>query len=543
MNLLAPLGLWSLLALPVIFILYLIQSRYRPHVVASLLLWKRMARDLEAEASWRRPRWDLLLAVQLLVALLVGVGLARPALFGGGTQRLVVVLDTSASMAARDVQPTRFAAARQQVADVVNAAPADARVSLVVAGAMPRVAVENGSPANVLSALGALQTESGAGDLPSALRVAAGLAAPDAANGSQVVAVTDGAFNLDLPQQAVPVLFKLVGGGSQNFAVSEVSLRRPIESTDYLAGFARVVNFGAEARTTNMTIVADSLAVDRAPLQVPAAGHAEATFRVPATAQTVSVVLSERDVLAADDRVDMAGYTRWARHAAIVSDAPANWEHVFSVVPNLTTRTIRPQELAQTTDIGPDEILLLDNFVPSDLPKSALILVNPPDTSSVLTRIDTIQRQRRAVVFDPEDPLLLGLDIAPLNVQQLERAAIPGWAAASVGAEDTPLIMHGRLGDQRAVMFAFDPNKSNLPHLAAFPLLMANAVDWLTPGREAVLRGGLGTKTNIQPRALADVGASGAAASQPSLSELWPWLVAAGGVFFLFEWAVAIRRG
>ncbi len=27
MNLLAPLGLWSLLALPVIFILYLIQSR------------------------------------------------------------------------------------------------------------------------------------------------------------------------------------------------------------------------------------------------------------------------------------------------------------------------------------------------------------------------------------------------------------------------------------------------------------------------------------------------------------------------------------
>src|SRR5882762_2291652 len=101
--------------------------------------------------------------------------------------------------------------------------------------------------------------------------------------------------------------------------------------------------------------------------------------------------------------------------------------------------------------------------------------------------VDTFQRQRRAVVFDPEDPLLLGLDIAPLSVQQLERAAIPGWAAASVGAEDTPLIMHGRLGDQRAVMFAFDPNKSNLPHLAAFPLLMANAVDWLTPGREAVL--------------------------------------------------------
>ena len=128
------------------------------------------------------------------------------------------------------------------------------------------------------------------------------------------------------------------------------------------------------------------------------------------------------------------------------------------------------------------------------------------------SRVDTLQRQRRAVVFDPEDPLLLGLDIAPLSVQQLERAAIPAWAASAVGAEDTPLIMHGRLGDQRAVMFAFDPNKSNLPHLAAFPLLMANAIDWLTPGREAILRGGLGNKTDIQPRPLADVPASGAAA-------------------------------
>src|SRR5919201_3686875 len=102
MIFLAPVAMWFLAALPVIFILYLIQSRYRPQVVASLLLWKRMARDLEAEASWRRPRWDLLLALQLLVALLAALALARPAFLGGGSQRLVAVIDTSASMTARD---------------------------------------------------------------------------------------------------------------------------------------------------------------------------------------------------------------------------------------------------------------------------------------------------------------------------------------------------------------------------------------------------------------------------------------------------------
>jgi hypothetical protein len=542
MTWLAPVGLWFLLAVPVIFILYLIQSRYRPQVVASLLLWKRMARDLEAEASWRRPRWDLLLALQLLVALLAGLALARPAILGGGSQRVVIVLDTSASMTARDVQPTRFAAARQQVAETISAAAPDARLSLVVAGAQPRVVVEDGSPANVIAALDALQPELTSGDMPSALRVAAGLAAPAAANGSQVVAITDGAFDLELPSQAVPVSFKLVGGSGQNLAVTEVTLRRPIDRADYLAGFARVVNFGADARSTSITIVADSLAVDRSPLQVPATGHAEATFRVPATAQTIAVVLAERDAMPADDRVDLLGYARWTRKATIVSEAPSTWEHVLSVVPDLTTRSIRPQDFL-SSDIAPGDIVLFDNVVPNELPKTPFILINPPDSSAVLARTDTLQRQRRVDRFDADDPLLRGLDIAPLNVQQIERAVTPAWAASSVDAEDTPLILHGRLDDQRAVIFTFDPNKSNLPHLAAFPLLMANTVDWLTPGREAMLHAGLGAKTNIQPRSLADISSSSAAAPMPSVSEIWPWLIAAAGVLFLFEWAVAVRRG
>ena len=542
MILLAPAALWFLVALPVIFVLYLIQSRYRPQVVASLMLWKRMARDLEAEASWRRPRWDLLLALQLLVALCIGLALARPAILGGGSQRLVMVLDASASMAARDVQPNRFAAAKEELANEVNKAPVDARVSLVVASKQPRVVVENGSPANVLGALDGLQPDTTGADLAAAIRVAAGLAAPAAANGSQVEVVTDGAMDLNVPQQSVPVSFKLVGGSGENVAISEVSLRRALDRNDYLAGFVRVVNFGADQHSTAMVVLADNLAVDRSPIDVPAVGHADATFHVPANAQSVSVVLTDRDPLPAGDRVDVQGYARWARTATIVSDAPSAWEHVLSVVPDLTTRSIKPTEF-QVGDYGPNDIVVFDNVVPNQLPKSPTVLVNPPDTSTLLTRADTLPRQRRAEHVDADDPLLQGLDIAPLTVQQLERAVTPSWAAASVGAEDTPLILHGRLGDQRVVMFTFDPAKSNLPHLAAFPLLMANAVDWLVPGREAVLHGGLGNETNIQPRALADFSASSAAAALPSTTELWPWLIAAAAVFFALEWAVAVRRG
>lgn len=546
MTLLQPAGLWLLLALPLILLLYLIQSRYRPQVVASLLLWKRMPRDLEAEAAWRRPRRDLLLALQLLVALAAAFALARPAIFGGSEQRLAVVLDISASMAARDVAPTRFAAARQAVSDVVGGASADTKISLVTAGAAPKVVVENGTAANVLGELDGLQTEMQAGDLASAVRIAAGIAAGGATSDSRVVAVTDGAFNLQLPPQSVPVTFRLVGGGAQGLGVSEVSLRRPAESTDYLAGFARVVNLSPDSQTTTLAILADNVLVDRAPMNVAASDHAEATFQVPSSVQTVSVGLTDRGALPAADRVDLVGYTRWNRRLTIVSDAPSPtiWEHVFSVVPNVTTRTIRTADYP-ASDATPDDIYLFDNTLPQNLPRSGLILVNPPDTTTlVLTRSDTLQRQRHAVSFDTQDPLLLGVDIAPLNVQQLERADTPAWAAASVSAEDTPLILHGHVTDQRAVVFAFDPNKSNLPHLPAFPQLMTNAVDWLTPGRQAVLQGGLGTRVDIQPRPLADLaGAVSAVTSMTVPRDIWPWLVGAGIVLFAAEWAVAVRRG
>lgn len=542
MTLLQPNGLWFLLALPLIFVLYLIQSRYRPQVVASLLLWKRTARDLEAEAAWRRPRWDLLLLLQLLLAAVIAVALSHPAVSGPTGHRLVVVLDTSASMAARDVAPSRLAAAKQMVEDLVTSAPPGTRFALVTAGRAPSVLVHDESSSAIAQALDSVQAESAAGDLPTALHVAASLAID---GDGTITVVTDGAFNVKLVPETVPVTFKTVGGGSPSLAVSDVSLRRPAEGGDYLAGFARVVNVTASEQPTTLAILADGVLVDRSPVQVPATGHADATFHVPTNAQNISVGLTDRGPLPGADRVDLLGYSRWSRNVVVVSDQPAIWQHVLAVVPNVTSQSVRPADF-DGASASPNDVYLLDNVVPTPLPAGGLILVNPPDGSALLSRVDNLPRQRSTVAFDPEDPLLQGVDIAPLSVQRLERAITPGWAAAAVTAEDTPLILHGRFGQQPAVVLTFDPAHSNLLHLAAFPQLIANAIDWLTPGRDAILQAGLASKADIQPRPLADFPADtdAARASVGSIpNEVWPWFLLAGLALFTSEWVVAVRRG
>ena len=61
MNFLAPAGFALGLLLPVIVALYLLKLRRTEHEVSSIYLWRRMVRDVEANAPWQKLRPNLLL--------------------------------------------------------------------------------------------------------------------------------------------------------------------------------------------------------------------------------------------------------------------------------------------------------------------------------------------------------------------------------------------------------------------------------------------------------------------------------------------------
>jgi len=73
-----PAFLWFLAAIPVIIILYLLKLRRTEVVISSTLLWLRSLQDLTANAPFQRLRKNLLLLLQILIALALGLALARP---------------------------------------------------------------------------------------------------------------------------------------------------------------------------------------------------------------------------------------------------------------------------------------------------------------------------------------------------------------------------------------------------------------------------------------------------------------------------------
>src|SRR3989442_14262493 len=172
MSFLSPLA-FALMALVLPLVrLYCLKIRRREWRVPSLLLWDPSLRDREASAFFQRLQRDPLLILQILALLALAIALARPAatVMGEGARKVVVVLDTSASMKAHDVGPSRFDAARAEAVQLVRRLGEGAEVMIIETGVQPKVTAALGRDRQrALTALGQAQ----APDLPTRLGEAA----------------------------------------------------------------------------------------------------------------------------------------------------------------------------------------------------------------------------------------------------------------------------------------------------------------------------------------------------------------------------------
>jgi hypothetical protein len=190
-----PLALLGLLFVPAVIAMYLLKLRRDERVVPSTLLWTALISDVEANAPWQKLRRSLLLLLQLLLVLILALLAARPFLErpAGLARDIVLVLDTSASMAATDVVPSRLEAAKTAALDALRDLPAGGKVSIVTADRTARIVVnETADMGRVRQALDGIEPTSASGDFGDALELAGKLAARS--GDAQILVATDGAW-------------------------------------------------------------------------------------------------------------------------------------------------------------------------------------------------------------------------------------------------------------------------------------------------------------------------------------------------------------
>ena len=198
MTFLSGARLWLLVAPVLLLLAYLIAQRTRQRAVVRFTDVDLLSSVAPTRTGWQRHIGAGLL---LLTLVLLTVGFARPAATTRTPQKsatVILALDTSASMAADDVAPSRLAAAKTEAAAFVRGLPTGLKVGLVSFDTSARVLVPATADRNaVLGGIAALQTGAGTATADAIdLSLAAIRALPKTAAGKQqpaaIVLMSDG---------------------------------------------------------------------------------------------------------------------------------------------------------------------------------------------------------------------------------------------------------------------------------------------------------------------------------------------------------------
>jgi Ca-activated chloride channel family protein len=563
MSFLAPAAFFFALLLPVIIAMYLLKLRRSEQIVSSVYLWRRMVRDIEANAPWQRLRRNLLLIVQLFFLALLILALARPFTWaeGVGGQAVILILDTSASMASTDVAPDRLGAAKAQAQRLVDGLPDDVRVTVIAAGdgaqvlsassrdrRQVRLAIEGVQVGAQIVAGQARQHTpppySGEGmrvgardsDLTVALELASAIAArqPD----TEIIIFSDG--QVTLPERLAlkgHVRYMPMGMDGDNQAISVLSLTAAPGGG--LAAFAQVTNYGDASAHRRLSLYADGQLFNAYDLEIaPHGQRSVAVDDLPSETRIVEARLTGQDTLSLDDRA--WDVYRHADPAAVtlVTEGNLFLETALSLLSHLEVTTIRPQDFeageggsANHPTTQPPNLTLFDAYVPitATLPAGNLFFIAPPRSTDYFTVTGVVEQPvPRAVAASGDqgeatDPLLTHVNLAEVGVLEAVRIPLPAWARPVIagdlpastspvqpgGDSSTPLLFGGGTGGRRIAVLAFDLRRSDLPLQVAFPLLMANLVDWLAPA------GGSDLPTQVEP------GAAMSFSLPPEVESVW----------------------
>ncbi len=506
MNFLTPLAFALAALLPIVVALYFLKLRREEKVVPSVYLWRELVRDVAANAPWQRLRPNLLLLLQLLFLVALILALVRPFSWTNAASgsHLILVVDTSASMAATDVAPNRLATATEQAHRLAGQLPAGVPVTLIAAGSEAEVLLSRSPDRALLDrALNGLRPGPAGADVATALELAAALAAgePEA----QVVLLSDGGARLPTQWSASAALRYIpIGQSGENQAVAALSLD-PGAAGQGLSAFVRVGNYGASDVQRRLALYAytdlnsPSRLVTVRDLELPAADSVALTIPdLPTDTVALEARLDEVDksvdVLAVDDQAWAVAPVISGAQIQVVGPGNRFLETVLALLPGVEVTTISlddyeaawKDEPAPVDDTGSlNWLTIYDGVLPErgHYPPGALFFLGPLHSTELFSVTGEISLPT-ALPASANEPLLRYVDLRDVIIQRSAHLELPSWGqAAIVTGDDSPLLVTGESAGHRLAVLAFDPRQSDLPLRVAFPLLLANLVEFLTPGQ------------------------------------------------------------
>lgn len=462
--------------------LFLYRRRAVLAVVPSLAFWSPRDSAVSGSLFGRTLRHLPTLLFQLLILGLLVAALANPQVPRPRAQSIVIVLDCSATMQTSESGTTRLAQAIRVAEEIVNAAPDDSSFTVIRAGQFPHIiAARQRDRACVGSAIREIRPADVDSDLEGALSIASQIARDESDAFTYLISDFCGIRTERLHAERSNLMLKQVGSAQPNLGIIDLRL---------------------VSQQHDMTVVVGRNDTTTRPFEIVVTPDHGEQIRCPGSAdnETVQVTLplplapGERFQISLDPPdslpLDNIAYgvmpTSLTSRVRLVSSGNPFLEQAILARGAVKMERVAPQEWANSS--GAD-VTILDRPVLrslSDLP-GRFVVFSPVSDRMQPTRDIPIQ------FWAADHPVLRNLD--PVSWGCIRGVALPALPAsrAIVSAGGVPVVYEwpdpdssttaSRPADEstcRAVVFNFDLTASELPYAPALPVVLWDAIDYLS---------------------------------------------------------------
>lgn len=483
-------GLLGLLSLPFILILHLLRQRRRHYEVSSLSLWSFLEVEVRGSRMQRIP-FTLLLLLHLLIATLLSLAWAQPQVQLQSpvkeVRHILLLLDVSASMRARDVAPSRFAQAKADALALLRELDDSDTATVVAFGSNPTLIGDSRDMLfqELLSRLSALEAgEAQTVAFQDALAML--LSAPATQDvPTEVHVFTDAAFaEPDLSYVQTNLRWHVYGTDAPNQAVVQIAAQR-VDATTVGAEptwqvFSRLANFGQEPVQRTVVFSAGGEDIESATLEIPAGATVARIWETPlsrtegpALPQTVAVRLESSDALPEDDVATLGLHNSATVRVGVVASDPGPVLRALQSLPNVDMQLLTPEEYLAGMSF---DILFLRGFLPESWPVGTTVVFDPPSDSALLPLEEPALPTSAPV--PGEAPLLKGIEFTGVRWGPVWRLAqLPPYFEPLLEAGSSPLLVRGQPPGSTVYLWLANLESGNLTRHPAFPVLVANLVN------------------------------------------------------------------
>ena len=514
MNFLSPTSLLLFgLAIPIVA-LYILRLRRRREPVSTLMFWEEIFRERQTTSLFQRLKHLLSLLLQLLFLTLLVLSIARPqfAFITKSARQLVLIIDQSASMNAVEAETdglTRLEIAKESALRTVDGLRFMDEMTVISSHTRPIIHIPfTNHQKSLREAIRSIQPTDISTNLEPAYDLAEAIAQtksnPEIVIFSDFQSISEALLaklkskkeqEPDTTEEPDPEIKRhliQIGKANDNVGITKFRVRKSLVNAFDYQTLLRVVNASEEEKKFNVELYFNENLFDVRPYTLaPGESKSEIFSNFAFEGGKLKAVLDIQDTLVSDNIAYATLPKRDLIPVLLVTEENPFLQKALAVDEQIQLTVLTPTEYeTNVRNENPNsqteqayQVVIFDRYSPPTLGDGNYMFIYPPATAgreALAPTWDIGDALETPIITDWErtHPILQHVHLENVQIGTAYQVTPPATAQVLARSFESPVLFIDVKPNRKIVFAAINILESDLPLRIAFPVIIANTIQW-----------------------------------------------------------------